>query len=144
MNLIKKAKKGFTIVELVIVIGVIGILSAILIPTFVNVTKNAQDAALRSDLASSYSMYIADAADGHKDDHPTWTLEMLAQDKVALTTENSTAANTEYYYYAENEWKIVPLKATEGKLVHLCYTDDATPVATAVQYGSFYVWQLAA
>lgn len=30
----KKNKKGFTIVELVIVIAVIGILAAVLIPTF--------------------------------------------------------------------------------------------------------------
>ena len=34
-------KKGFTIVELVIVIAVIGILAAVLIPTFSNVTEEA-------------------------------------------------------------------------------------------------------
>jgi prepilin-type N-terminal cleavage/methylation domain-containing protein len=38
----KKMKKGFTIVELVIVIAVIGILSAILIPTFSGVTEDAK------------------------------------------------------------------------------------------------------
>ena len=59
----RKHKKGFTIVELVIVIAVIGILSAILIPTFVGVTENANKAALQSDLSTSYSMYAAEAAD---------------------------------------------------------------------------------
>ena len=34
-------KKGFTIVELVIVIAVVAILAAVLIPTFVNLTKKA-------------------------------------------------------------------------------------------------------
>lgn len=34
--MVKRIKKGFTIVELVIVIAVIGILSAVLIPTFIN------------------------------------------------------------------------------------------------------------
>ena len=34
-------KKGFTIVELVIVIAVIAVLAAVLIPTFVNLTKKA-------------------------------------------------------------------------------------------------------
>lgn len=34
--MVKRIKKGFTIVELVIVIAVIGILSAVLIPTFTN------------------------------------------------------------------------------------------------------------
>ena len=33
--MVKRIKKGFTIVELVIVIAVIGILSAVLIPTFI-------------------------------------------------------------------------------------------------------------
>jgi type IV pilus assembly protein PilA len=39
MEIFNSKRKGFTIVELVIVIAVIGILAAILIPTFVNVTK---------------------------------------------------------------------------------------------------------
>lgn len=37
-----KNRKGFTIVELVIVIAVIGILAAVLIPTFTTVTKQAR------------------------------------------------------------------------------------------------------
>ena len=37
----KKQKKGFTIVELVIVIAVIAILSAVLIPTFAGLIKKA-------------------------------------------------------------------------------------------------------
>ena len=37
-----KKKKGFTIVELVIVIAVVGILSAVLIPTFSNLIEKAK------------------------------------------------------------------------------------------------------
>ena len=40
----RKTRKGFTIVELVIVIAVIGILSAILIPTFIHLTNKAEEA----------------------------------------------------------------------------------------------------
>lgn len=40
-EVLKTRKKGFTIVELVIVIAVIAILSAVLIPTFVNLSKKA-------------------------------------------------------------------------------------------------------
>lgn len=44
----KKNKKGFTLVELVIVIAVIAILAAVLIPTFTTVINNAnQSAALQ-------------------------------------------------------------------------------------------------
>lgn len=46
MNL--KKKKGFTIIELVIVIAVIGILTAVLVPTFINLTAKANEAADQS------------------------------------------------------------------------------------------------
>lgn len=61
----KRTKKGFTIVELVIVIGVIAILSAILIPTFVNLTSKAEDARASQEVADAYSAYIVDVADGY-------------------------------------------------------------------------------
>ena len=41
----KSNKKGFTIVELVIVIAVIAILSAVLIPTFGGITEKAKNSA---------------------------------------------------------------------------------------------------
>lgn len=41
-NLAKHLKKGFTIVELVIVIAVIGILTAVLVPTFSGLIKRAE------------------------------------------------------------------------------------------------------
>ena len=73
---LRRNKKGFTIVELVIVIAVIGVLAAILIPTFVNLNSKASDAALKSDLAAVYSSYIADAADGYVGEEKTYKLEM--------------------------------------------------------------------
>ncbi len=59
-------KKGFTIVELVVVIAVIAILAAVLIPTFSGVTGKAKDAALKADLKAAYTQYLSDktAADG--------------------------------------------------------------------------------
>ena len=52
-------KKGFTIVELVIVIAVIGILATIMIPTFSNITKNAQDKADIAEARNQYTQFIA-------------------------------------------------------------------------------------
>ena len=93
-----KNKKGFTIVELVIVIGVIGILSAILIPTFVSLTTKAETAALKSNLANAYSMYAADAADRKSDKEPAKDIEFKAQSEVALKN------GAKWYTYAANEW----------------------------------------
>ena len=61
----KSNKKGFTIVELVIVIAVVAILAAVLIPTFVNVVKKANvsnDTALVRNLNSAL---IAEEASGN-------------------------------------------------------------------------------
>ena len=51
-------KKGFTIVELVIVIAVIAVLAAVLIPTFSNVVDNARESALKSDARNLYTEYL--------------------------------------------------------------------------------------
>ena len=47
-------KKGFTIVELVIVIAVIAILSAVLIPTFSGITEKANKSAAQQVAVNTY------------------------------------------------------------------------------------------
>ena len=54
----RKAKKGFTIIELVIVIAVIGILAAVLIPTFSGVIDNANKSAAQSNASTAYQQYV--------------------------------------------------------------------------------------
>ena len=55
----KMNKKGFTIVELVIVIAVIAILSAVLIPTFSGVVAEANKTAVVADAKAVYQQYVS-------------------------------------------------------------------------------------
>lgn len=61
-------KRGFTIVELVIVIAVIAILAAVLIPTFSNVVENANKSACQQEARNKYVEVLAqDLEDGVQD-----------------------------------------------------------------------------
>lgn len=66
----KNTKKGFTLVELVIVIAVIAILAGVLIPTFSNVVANASRSAdlqeITQKVEAAYLAYVTENSDAPK------------------------------------------------------------------------------
>ena len=58
MNNKKRNRKGFTIVELSIVIAVIAILAAVMIPTFANIVGKAKNNAALNNAKSIYTNYV--------------------------------------------------------------------------------------
>ena len=110
----KKMKKGFTIVELVIVIGVIAILSAILIPTFVNLSQKANDARAASEVQSVYSMYTAKYAESQ---------ELKEQTAVVIERDGKKYV----YTLADGEWKWrVDSEAVKGEQLFDNGDDDGS------------------
>ena len=101
----KNNKKGFTIVELVIVIGVIGILSAILIPTFANLTSQAQEAAAKEEVQNAYTSYVMDAVDNklHNEDTPDDNTDDIAVTDTKRQDQVVVKRNEKYYVY-NNGW----------------------------------------
>jgi len=59
----KKLQKGFTLIELMIVVAIIGILAAIAIPQFTEYTKKGEDKAAQSDAKNLLTGAVAGTND---------------------------------------------------------------------------------
>ena len=75
----KKAKKGFTIVELVVVIAVIAILAAVLIPTFISIVNRAKVSNDNQLVRNLNTALITEEADGNKAENMSQTIA-IAED----------------------------------------------------------------
>ena len=69
----KSNKKGFTLVELIVVIAIMAILAAVLVPTVTSKIKDANDSAAKSDCSgmmstvqSALTSYLSDPKDATK------------------------------------------------------------------------------
>ena len=116
-------KKGFTIVELVIVIAVIAILAAVLIPTFSGIIKKAQ---LSSDQQAVRNMNVALAASGDLGDDMNKVIDALSENgfnsKKALIP---VSKNYEFMYSKANDCIVLVNAEDEANKV-VVYPEDIT------------------
>ena len=96
--MIKKLKKGFTIVELVIVIAVIAILAAVLIPTFTTLIDRANRS---SDESAVYNMNLilsSDEALNGKPENVSQAMDILSEAGMDAREYRALAKNHAFFY----------------------------------------------
>lgn len=115
--------KGFTLIELAIVIVIIGILVAIAVPRFVDMTteaRKAQRQSTASSIKSAYAIYLAK----NSGTQPNWTqLRGYLQD--APTNLKLTTGGKVYMDYDGDN------TADTGENVVLLYSDEGCTTAVA-------------
>ena len=101
----RKNKKGFTIIELIVVIAIIAILAAIAIPTFVGLTEKANAAVAQADARSLATAANSWNALNPNDANPIDTTAEIISSNTALTglypEGLSDSARTEAIKYLE-------------------------------------------
>lgn len=115
-----KRKKGFTIVELVIVVAIIAILAAVLIPTFSNLVKKANQSADTQLVKNLNTILITEAATGDKNTTCYEAIQDVANsgynvDKLTPTSDGEILWDSvnDYFVYENSNGEIVYVGATE-------------------------------
>ena len=154
----KNTKKGFTLVELVIVIAVIAILSAILIPTFGDIISNANETAYQKAADSGFTEALDKYATKVSFDYaivvyydgglkketgesatqtdPTRAYKIDASKNITLLTSNSTDYVGEGKLVASVGEKTNVPKLAEG--ITVVVPSDSTAIAVSTGINNFY------
>ena len=85
----REGEKGFTLIELMIVIAIIGILAAIAIPQFLQYRKKGYVATINADVKNAYT-----AANAYMVNNPTASVTTLGQLQSGGYTESSGITTT--------------------------------------------------
>lgn len=123
-----KLKKGFTIVELVIVIAVIAILAAVLIPTFSSITNSARESAALQEAKSGSETILA------------LTTGTLPEDSAFLVADDEESDTNDYtFVFAGQKIQNVNALSDFDSVLNKCKRNDVMASGTATEGYIVYV-----
>ena len=93
-----KNRKGFTLIEMLVVIAIIAVLVAIIVPVVGNSTTKAKAAADAANLRSVASTVAVDVLDNNKIDDAIQSVTAKSADVGSLKVYLTTAGNVEAYF----------------------------------------------
>lgn len=123
-----KLKKGFTIVELVIVIAVIAILAAVLIPTFSSITNSARESAALQEAKSGSETVLA------------LTTGTLPENSAFIVADDEESDTNDYTFVFAGQ-KIQNVNAVEefSDVLNMCKRNDVMKSGAATVGYIIYV-----
>lgn len=120
---LKNNKKGFTLVELVIVIAVIAILAAVLIPTFGSVINNAQKSAVEQEGSNLYTGILVAYAE-HGDFDKYCEEYVKANGEEDITTESKLVIANMNGYDENSEYATFGTYVSDDTTIEITYEED--------------------
>lgn len=116
-----KNEHGFTLVEVLVVIIIIGILAAIAIPAFLNQRQRANDAALQSDMKS-----VALAVEDYIASGSSWD-ELVTKTGSAYFVWSNTPSDLATATVWNNQQGLTPQKVSRGSSIWLRISHPSMP-----------------
>jgi len=139
-------KKGFTLVELIIVVTILGIMAAIVIPTFQGNVATARESASKSNLMTirtqielyklQHNGYPPGYTNGAGIDIPTLVLQLTGTTTVTGVTSPSTVPSTPFLYGPY--LKKIP-KNSFNNLSTIAYAADFSAEVDGTSSGWLYI-----